>query len=57
MLLVVGGALRAVYYFKVVKKKEDKEIEALEGEGDFFSEAESEEETNDVDEVEAEDEQ
>lgn len=57
LLLVVGGALGAGYYFKVVKKKEDKELEALEEEDDdFFSEAESEEETNDVDEVEAEDE-
>ncbi|WP_069987973.1 CD1107 family mobile element protein [Streptococcus agalactiae] len=58
LLLVVGGALGAGYYFKVVKKKEDKELEALEEEDDdFFSEAESEEETNDVDEVEDEDEQ
>lgn len=58
LLLVVGGALGAGYYFKVVEKKEDKELEALEEEDDdFFSEAESEEETNDVDEVEAEDEQ
>ncbi|HEL0658179.1 TPA: DUF4366 domain-containing protein [Streptococcus equi subsp. zooepidemicus] len=57
LLLVVGGALGAGYYFKIVKKKEDKELEALEEEDDdFFSEAESEEETNDVDEVEAEDE-
>ena len=58
LLLVVGGALGAGYYFKVVKKKEDKELEALEEEDDdFFSEAESEEETNETDEVEAEDEQ
>ena len=58
LLLVVGGALGAGYYFKVVKKKEDRELEALEEEDDdFFSGAESEEETNDVDEVEAEDEQ
>lgn len=58
LLLIVGGALGAGYYFKVVKKKEDRELEALEEEDDdFFSEAESEEETNDVDEVEAEDEQ
>lgn len=55
LLLVVGGALGAGYYFKVVKKKEDKELEALEEEDDdFFSEAESEEETNDVDEAEDE---
>ena len=57
LLLVVGGALGAGYYFKVVKKKEDKELEALEEEDDdFFSESESDEETNDTDEVEAEDE-
>ena len=57
LLLVVGGALGAGYYFKVVKKKEDKELEALEEEDDdFFSEAESEEEINDADEVEDEDE-
>ena len=55
LLLVVGGALGAGYYFKVVKKKEDKELEALEEEDDdFFSEAESEEEINDADEVEDE---
>ena len=55
LLLVVGGALGAGYYFKVVKKKEDKELEALEEEDDdFFSEAESEEEINDADELEDE---
>ncbi|RRA66156.1 DUF4366 domain-containing protein [Streptococcus agalactiae] len=55
LLLVVGGALGAGYYFKIVKKKEDKELEPLEEEDDdFFSEAESEEETNDADEVEDE---
>ena len=55
LLLVVGGALGAGYYFKVVKKREDKELEALEEEDDdFFSEAESEEEINDADEVEDE---
>lgn len=55
LLLVVGGALAVGYYFKVVKKKEDKELEALEEEDDdFFSEAESEEEINDADEVEDE---
>ena len=55
LLLVVGGALGAGYYFKIVKKKEDKELETLEEEDDdFFSEAESEEETNDADEVEDE---
>ena len=55
LLLVVGGALGAGYYFKVVKKKEDKELEALEEEDDdFFSEAESEEEIKDADQVEDE---
>ena len=39
------GALGAGYYFKVAKKKEDKELEALEEDDDFFSEAESGEET------------
>ena len=57
LLLVIGGALGAGYYFNVVKKKEDRELEALEEEDDFFFEAESEEEINDADEVEAEDEQ
>ena len=38
-----------------MKKKEDKELEALEEEDDdFFSESESEEEINDADEVEDE---
>ena len=38
--LVTLGALGAGYYFKVAKKKEDKELEALEEDDDFFSEAE-----------------
>ena len=38
-----------------MKKKEDKELEALEEEDDdFFSESESDEEINDADEVEDE---
>lgn len=58
LLLVVGGALGVGYYFKVVKKKEDKELEALEEEdNDFFSEAESEEEISEADESETEDEE
>ena len=45
LALVTLGALGAGYYFKVAKKKEDKELEALEEDDDFFSEAESSEET------------
>ena len=46
LFLVVGGALGIGYYFKVIKKKEDKELEAFEEEDDdFFSEAEGSEET------------
>lgn len=46
LFLVVGGALGIGYYFKVVKKKEDQELEAFEEEDDdFFSEAEGSEET------------
>ena len=57
LLLVIGGVLGAGYYFKVVKKKENRELEVLEEEDDdFFSEAESEEETeNEVDEAETKD--
>ena len=40
LVLVTLGALGAGYYFKVVKKKEDKELESLEEDDDFFSEAE-----------------
>ena len=45
LALVTLGALGAGYYFKIAKKKEDKELEALEEDDDFFSEAESGEET------------
>ena len=45
LALVTFGALGAGYYFKVAKKKEDKELEAFEEEeDDFFSEAEGSEE-------------
>lgn len=45
LALVTLGALGAGYYFKVAKKKEDKELEAFEEEeDDFFSEAEGSEE-------------
>ena len=54
LLLVIGVALGAGYYFKIVKKKENKEIENLEEDDDFFSEAESEEETGEADEAETE---
>ena len=61
LVLVTLGALGAGYYFKVVKKKEDKELESLEEDDDFFSEAEgtgedenqgTEEKTDDVEEDE-----
>ncbi|ERJ80934.1 hypothetical protein HMPREF1987_01839 [Peptostreptococcaceae bacterium oral taxon 113 str. W5053] len=45
LALVTLGALGAGYYFKVTKKKEDKELEVLEEDDDFFSEAEGSEET------------
>ena len=45
LALVSLGALGAGYYFKVTKKKEDKELEALEEDDDFFSEGEGNEET------------
>ena len=45
LALVTLGALGAGYYFKIAKKKEDKELEALEEDDDFFSEAEVNEET------------
>ena len=45
LALVTLGALGAGYYFKVAKKKEDKELEAFEEDDDFFSEAEGSEET------------
>ena len=44
LALVTLVALGAGYYFKVAKKKEDKELEALEEDDDFFSEAEGGEE-------------
>ena len=44
LVLVTLGALGAGYYFKIAKKKEDKELEALEEDDDFFSEAEVNEE-------------
>ena len=44
LALVTLGALGAGYYFKVTKKKEDKGLEALEEDDDFFSEAEVNEE-------------
>ena len=44
LALVTLGALGAGYYFKIAKKKEDKELEALEEDDDFFSEAEGNEE-------------
>ncbi|PRT76401.1 DUF4366 domain-containing protein [Streptococcus anginosus] len=54
LILVVAGALGVGYYFKVIKKKEDKELEGFEEEDDdFFSEAEESE--KEVDEVETED--
>lgn len=54
LILVVAGALGAGYYFKVVKKKENEELEALEdADDDFFSEVDESE--NEVDEVETED--
>lgn len=51
LILVVAGALGVGYYFKVIKKKEDKELEGFEEEDDdFFSEAEESE--NESDETE-----
>ena len=44
LALVTLGALGAGYYFKIAKKKEDKELETLEEDDDFFSEAEVNEE-------------
>ena len=44
LVLVTLGALGAGYYFKIAKKKEDKELEALEEDDDFFSVAEGNEE-------------
>lgn len=44
LALVTLGALGAGYYFKIAKKKEDKELESLEEDDDFFSEAEENDE-------------
>ncbi|WP_314165983.1 CD1107 family mobile element protein [Lachnoanaerobaculum gingivalis] len=44
LALVTLGALGAGYYFKVAKKKEDKELESLEEDDDFFLEGEGNEE-------------
>ena len=44
LALVTLGALGAGYYFKIAKKKEDKELEALEEDDDFFLEVEVNEE-------------
>ena len=58
LALVTLGALGAGYYFKITKKKEDKELEALEEDDDFFSEAEVNEEmeNEEVENQETEDE-
>lgn len=58
LALVTLGALGAGYYFKIAKKKEDKELEALEEDDDFFSEAEVNEEmeNEEVENQETEDE-
>ena len=58
LALVTLGALVAGYYFKIAKKKEDKELEALEEDDDFFSEAEVNEEmeNEEVENQETEDE-
>lgn len=57
LVLVTLGALGAGYYFKVAKNKEDKELEALEEDDDFFSEAEgSEEMENEIETDDSEDE-
>ncbi|WP_442953990.1 CD1107 family mobile element protein [Parvimonas sp. M20] len=58
LALVTLGALGAGYYFKIAKKKEDKELEALEEDDDFFSKAEVNEEmeNEEVENQETEDE-
>ena len=58
LALVTLGALGAGYYFKIAKKKEDKELEALEEDDDFFSVAEGNEEmeNEEVENQETEDE-
>ena len=60
LIFVVVLVMAVAYYFKVVKKKEAEAIESLEEEDNFFSEADSSEETGgnleaeDMDMVEAE---
>ena len=60
LIFVVVLVMAVAYYFKVVKKKETEAVESLEEEDNFFSEAESSEETEgdmeaeDTDMVEAE---
>ena len=60
LIFVVVLVMAVAYYFKVVKKKEAEAVESLEEEDNFFSEAESSEETEgdmeaeDMDMVEAE---
>ena len=60
LIFVVVLVMAVAYYFKVVKKKEAEAVENLEEEDNFFSEAESSEETEgdmeaeDMDMVEAE---
>lgn len=60
LIFVVVLVMAVAYYFKVVKKKEAEAVESLEEEDNFFSEADSSEETGgdleaeDMDMVEAE---
>ena len=60
LIFVVVLVMAVAYYFKIVKKKEAEAVESLEEEDNFFSEAESSEETEgdmeaeDTDMVEAE---
>ena len=60
LIFVVVLVMAVAYYFKVVKKKETEAVESLEEEDNFFSEADSSEETGgdleaeDMDMVEAE---
>ena len=60
LIFVVVLVMAVAYYFKIVKKKEAEAVESLEEEDNFFSEAESREETEgdmeaeDTDMVEAE---
>lgn len=61
LIFVVVLVMAVAYYFKVVKKKEAEAVESLEEEDNFFSEAESSEDTDrgvmeaeDMDMVEAE---